>query len=262
MFKRKLKARVFIKPEEGSFRLFELKPFKEEEEERLSRKVRAEKEFKPDFEGIREKEFVLGGFDFDYHGGYRRDEILKKTSDEVEGLINQAKARVAEIEKEAREKGHKEGFEKGHAEGLVEVRSLMKTLDYVIEGLFDVRKEFYEKSEKEMVDIIILTASEIIRREVKEDRDVIKDVIRKAVEGIHSLQEITISLNPRDIESARELTPELMEKMETIKNVRFEENPSISEGGCLVETNVGKLDATVENRLMAIYKNLRQRVHY
>ncbi len=253
-------SRVFVEPKGESFRSFELETFSEEEEQRKDKKVEAQNAFKREFESIEERAFVLGGFDFEYHGGYKHDEILKKTSDEVEKMIGDAKNRVESIEKEAREKGYSEGSRQGRDDGISEVKSVIESLNESIVLLMNTRMEFFEKSEKEMIDIIILTATEIIRREVQSDREIIKNVIRKSVEEIHSRQTITIRLNPRDIVSARELASELVEKIESLEKVEFEEDTSISDGGCFIKTNVGILDATVENRLLDIYANFKQKV--
>jgi len=251
-------SKVVLNPDEGSFRKFELEVFGEKEAESRKKKEKLEKEFKHDYEGSREHEFVMGGFDFKYEGGYRRDEIMQKTTDEVEAILADARNRVKEIEKEAEERGYQAGHEKGSEEGAKEVTSLMSTLKKTVESLKETRREFFAKSEKEMVDLVTLISSEIIQGEIKQNPEIIAGVIRKAVSGIHSKQAIKINVNPADLEIAMSLAEELIKKTEAIMDVKFEADEKIPRGGCIVETNIGTLDATVENMLMALHRGLRE----
>lgn len=254
-------ARVYPDPEEGLFKPFGLGRFEEVEIERLEKKVIAQREFKPEYEGRKEKEFILGGFEFEYHGGYQIDQLLKKVEDEAEAMMNEAKARVESIESEAREKGYDEGFEKGRADGYKEVESLMESIGSAIKLLESERDVFFKKSEKEMVDLVALTASEVIAGEIKTDPAVIKNIIRDTVKDIHSRQTITIKMNPADLGLAKDLSAELIKSFDMIEGVEMIEDPSITAGGCVVESNVGMLDSTLENRLLSIYKELRQKVY-
>ncbi|MDH5542311.1 MAG: FliH/SctL family protein [Nitrospinota bacterium] len=254
-------ARVYPTPEEGIFKPFGLGRFEEVEVERLEKKVIAQREFKPEFEGRKEKEFILGGFEFEYHGGYQIDQLLKKVEDEAEAMMNEAKARVESIESEARERGYNEGFEKGRADGYKEVESLMESISNSIKLLEGEREAFFNKSEKEMVDLVALTASEVIAGEIKTGPEVIKNIIRDTVKDVHSRQQITIKMNPADLGLAKDLSGELIQSFEAIEGVSLVGDPSITAGGCVVETNIGVLDSTLENRLMSIYKDLRQKVY-
>lgn len=215
-------------------------------------------EFKPSYEaGVGAAEFVLGGFNFEYQGGYRRDEILKKTSDEAERMIASAKERVEEIEQEAFYKGFKEGVEKGRKEGYGEAISLMSALREGLEGAQRARGEYYAKAEKEAVDLIILVTSEMVRHSVEQDRGIATEVFRKAVGELRGKQRITARFNPADFEFAQITKEDLLRSIQQIESLEMKADPAISPGGCVLETNIGELDATVEKRLLNIHENLR-----
>ena len=254
-------AKIYGEGDDVSIQPFGMTNFKEVEEGEREKKVTAAKEFTPDVVGEREKEFILGGFEFEYHGGYQVDRLLKKVEDEAEELLNAAKARVTDIEIEARDKGYNEGYEKGRAEGFKEVASLMESMGETIRSLSEARDVFFQKAEKEMIDLIVFTVGEVIEKEVKSDPSIIHNIIRETLKEVTSAQTVTIKLNPADLSLGKELTGELIEKYEKIQGVNFKEDPSIMPGGCLVETNIGMLDATMETKLLSIYKDLRQRVY-
>lgn len=250
-------SKIIHDPKAGTYKKFTLTPFKEKEEEAELKKARVDKEFKPDFEGKKDRDFVLGGFDFEYGGGYRRDEIAKKTSDEIDAMLAEAKGRVKGIEDEAKIRGYEEGLKKGREDAAREVSSIVESMKESIESLMDTRQEFFGKAEKEMIDLVTMVSSEIVLREIKEDENVIADLVRKAVEEIHIQQKVKIRVNPADLENVRHIEEKLIEEVEAIKGVELVADRKVTRGGCVIETNIGTLDATVENRLMAIHRNLR-----
>ena len=253
-------AKIYEDSEETSVESFVMPPFPEIEEGEREKKVIASREFVPDAMGEREKEFILGGFEFEYHGGYQVDRLLKKVEDEAEELLNGAKARVTDIEIEARDKGYNEGFEKGRAEGFKEVASLIASMGETMKSLTNARESFYDKSEREMIDLVVFTVGEVIEKEAMTDPTIISNVIKETLKQVTSAQVVTVKLNPVDLNLAKELRSELITEYENIKGVEFKEDPSIMPGGCYVETNIGMLDATIETKLLSIYKGLRQRV--
>lgn len=251
---------VIENPEEGTISEFELQTFTDAVDAKEGKKRDRVLEFKPQFETIREKEFVLGGFDFEYTHGYRADEIKKKTTDEIEKMIADAKEEVSGIEKEAHDKGHKKGHDKGRQDGFKEMELALKSFKDVTAELIEAREDFFHHAEKEMIDLLVIVASEIIGKEIKEDSTIITNVIRKSVKEITSKQRVVIRLNPIDLEIAQNVSDKLIKETENLEGVEFKTDESISEGGCVIETNIGDLDGTVESRLASIFRNLKNEI--
>ena len=235
----------------------------EAEAAEAGRRKSAAAEFKPDHKAAPtavDEDFVLGGFDFEFKGGYRRDEILKKTSDEIEEMVRQAHARVASIERDAYQKGFQEGMNTGRTEGFAEATVLMDTLRDGLKQLDAARGVYYAKAEKEMVDLSLLIAAEIVRREVAQDPGIVVEVLRKAVAELETRQNIVVRLSPKDMDLIGGMRESLQQEMETIERIEFRADQAITPGGCILETNIGSLDATVENRLMNIHRTLREQI--
>jgi flagellar assembly protein FliH len=175
-------------------------------------------------------------------------------------MLAEAKGRVKEIEDAAEVRGYEEGLKKGREDAAREVSSIVESMKKSLESLTDIRTEFFAKAEKEMVDLVTMVSSEIVLREIKEDENIIADVLRKAVEEIHLQQKIKIRVNPADLENVRHIEEKLIDEVEAIKGVEFAADRKVTQGGCVIETNIGTLDATVENRLMAVHRNLREQL--
>jgi flagellar assembly protein FliH len=244
----------------GQVKKFDLTPFTGATEAAEERKKKSETMFKPDMAGQKEKEFVLGGFSFEYASGYRSDEIMKKSLDEADAIIKRAADKAHSIEMDAFKKGYDAGHESGRSVAGIEVGSLMSALKDSTDKLISARNDFYAGSEKEMLDLVILVASNLAVKEIKEDRTVIANAIKKAASELQSKQSVVIRLNKADMDIANSIKQELIDEIENIEQVDFSVDSSVNPGGCIVQTNIGMVDATLETRFLHIVRNLKEQL--
>ena len=60
---------------------------------------------------------------------------------------------------------------------------------------------------------------------------------------------MVIKANPADVELIREHRDDWVRSLEGMEKLLIREDPQISRGGCIVETQIGDVDAQVEERL-------------
>ncbi len=158
---------------------------------------------------------------------------------------------------EGETKGYDQGFEQGKAEGSKKgyeenVHLLRKqTAEFVslLESLSEPFKELDQAVEKELVDLSIGIANQLIRREIKIDPGQIVAVIREAVNALPiASQNLTLRMHPEDAELVRSSLA--LDDISPPWNII--EEPLITRGGCKVETETSNIDVTVENKLATI----------
>jgi len=163
-----------------------------------------------------------------------------RIKDEAEDVL------VAAMERAAKEV--KRGFASGEAKGLAQVTE--KLMD-----LARLREEFYATAEPEVIKLVMSIAEKVIGRLVTENPEGIKSVVRQALE--RSLGDrITVRLSPDDYRAIVEEDEAFKGVIDRTKRLTFREDDSISKGGCVLETEVGTIDAQLETQLAAIKKAL------
>jgi flagellar assembly protein FliH len=190
-------------------------------------------------------------------GGVIDREILDASS-RGQQIINEAKVDAARIKAEARdllsqvkeemEKSKKEGFERGQQEGLQQGLELLQRVK-------DLRQKLFEDNEREMVKLVFEIAEKIIGREFRENDKAIMNVIRLAISDAVG-EKIIVHLNPQDSEKIKKNEEELHQKIESGKTLVFREDDTVKVGGCVVETDIGTIDAQLDTQLNAIKKAL------
>lgn len=213
--------------------------------------------FVPDREAPGERaEFIAGGFDFDYKGGMRRDEILRRTLDEAEEIRAKAVAEAGAIRESSRQQGYKEGYATGYADGLKRATPVIDSFASLVRELTEAREKFYSNSESEMVELVINVAHVALGDQIEKNPSLIRHVIKNAVRKLQAREEMTIRVNPLDIEEAEKVRAEIIKEVEDIEKVSFKGDPLVSRGGCMLDTNMGSIDARVETQLEAMRESL------
>lgn len=203
----------------------------------------------------RARDFVPGGFDFDYEGGLRRDEILRRSTDEAERIVSQAKTEAGDIREKARAEGYEAGRKAGYQAGLDEAKPVIDSFQALAGELARVRAEYYQNAEREMIDLVVAVARTVIGLEAERAPELVRKVILKAVEQLRSREQLIIRVNTDDLVEAQKAVPQLTRMVEDIERVSFRGDPSVTRGGCMVETNIGMIDARIETQLEAIREN-------
>ncbi len=185
------------------------------------------------------------------------DQLIQRAKTEVERMVKEAEMRVAEIEHEAYQKGYEAGREVGFKKGQAEVRRLVDRLGVIIGQAIDIREEIIAASEKQMVEMILMIARKVIKDEVAERKEVVLNNIREALRRIKDRDRVNIRVNFADLELTTAHKDELIKMMESLRKVNIYEDSRVDRGGCIIETDVGAIDARISTQLKEIEEAIR-----
>ncbi len=174
----------------------------------------------------------------------------------VDVEVSRVKAPTAsdleEIQQQAIQEGAKQGYEEGFAKGLkageLKIAERVKSLESIIQALASPFDEFDERVENEIASLAIQISKQLVRRELKVDSGQVVGVVKEAIVALpSSTQNIRLFLHPDDVDLVKSA-------LSLDESARWElvEDPVITRGGCRVATDVSTIDATIENRLLAI----------
>lgn len=177
---------------------------------------------------------------------------LEKAS--VEKRIEEkALERLQEIQerayKEAYDLGTDEGIKRGHEEAKAIVSERLVHLNELVGRLSRIKNDVLLRNEAQLVDLIYLLASKIARVSIAKDEKRIVPVLREAVESLQKDETMIIKLSSQDMSQIEELKKVSSQDFEFLNIAKFEVNDHISPGGCMIETNYGLIDATLEERI-------------
>ena len=151
--------------------------------------------------------------------------------------------------------GEKDGFHAGQLKAKQEADAALGAKLAALEGLmghlFEPIAEQDQQMEAALVDLVSHMAREVIRRELNSDSSQIRQVLREALKMLPmGADSIRIHLNPQDFEMVKALRERHEESW------RILEDDALMPGGCRVETEHSRIDASVETRLAQVLKQL------
>ena len=180
-----------------------------------------------------------------------------------ERVEQQALIKVKEMQEEAYKAGHLLGRDEGNKAGFEECKlELAKRLESFDDFLFKIenlKAQLISHNEVFLLKLLYQMASKIAMVEIAEKPEIILEVLKQVAEAAQVDQKMTVKLAPSDLKFIVETQEKLSKNFDFIKNLKLEEAPEMSPGGCRVETNYGAINATVEQRVEKLWHSLIQK---
>ena len=156
--------------------------------------------------------------------------------------------------------GEKEGFHsatlKVRQEAEVALSAKLASLEQLMVNLFEPIAEQDTQIEKSLVDLVQHITKQVIKRELAIDSSQIEHVMRDALKLLPlGVDNVRLYVNPQDFEQAKALR----ERHE--ENWRIVEDESLLPGGCRVETEHSRIDASIETRVTQVMAKLFDQLH-
>ena len=138
---------------------------------------------------------------------------------------------------------------------LEQAASLLETC---ADGLTAARADILQGAEQELVDLALKIAIQVIHDEVTQRPEVIISQAARALAKMKEEGMITIRVHPLMLGVLRDASPRLLDAVGPSARLHFEPDPSISAGGCLVETQHKIVDARLSTQVARIGMALKQ----
>lgn len=181
-------------------------------------------------------------------GSKPKGKVEEVKEDELRPLTAE---QLAAIEEAARKEGHAEGFEQGRKQGLAagkkQIDETLRRLEKIIHAFSEPLEAVDEAVEEELLALAMAVARQIIRREIQQDPQQILAVVREAMGELpSSARQVRIFLHPDDAVLVREAFAGNEDAQHPWK---IQEDLSLGRGGCRIESQTSRIDASVEKRL-------------
>jgi len=193
--------------------------------------------------------------------------IRREAEDEAAAIVEEAKKRAAEIEasagqsvqgieREAETRGFQAGREAGFAEGRAEAERLIERLHTVLDRAQAKRAEILAESEQQIVDLVLLIARKVVKVISDNQRNVVVSNVVQALRKVKSRGTVAIRVNMDDLKLTTEHVKDFIRLMENVKDITVVEDSSVDNGGCIIETEFGEIDARISSQLSELEQKI------
>ena len=190
----------------------------------------------------------------------RTEDMLEEAR--VQGEVEAEAARIKALEEgtkagmdEGLVKGSKDGEAKGLAQGLVEGRKNLDEvagkLEKILEALPDRIDDAVRSLEEDVVATVRVISQRVIAGELSQPNEVIVNIVKEALGEVRDNSKIIIRVNAADVMACRRHRKDFLELAKGKASLRIIEDDAVDSGGCLIDTEAGRLDAQMETRSQA-----------
>ena len=189
---------------------------------------------------------------------------------------SQTKAREeAHKQEEIRRLGYNEGFSKGQKEGIakgfkegekagrsvkgeeiVEYNRLTTLLLKLSSDVKFLTEESLSEADQNVFKISVAIAERILRKEIAADSEAILGFVTEGLKKMTPADSACIRIHPQDAAFLTQKTPELLQAVSGIPSLRFEIDPTLLPGDCIVESREQSLDGRLKSQLSRMEQHL------
>jgi type III secretion protein L len=169
------------------------------------------------------------------------ERIVEESRERAREIVEKAQAEQAAI----REQSSREGYEDG-----------LRQLNEVIADAKRKYGKILEGAETELLRLSLKIAERIVGKALELDRGILLDIIHKAIQSLKYQKEIRIRIHPEDVAYLKDQKMQLYAMLGESKEIEVVEDPLVGRGGCIIDTEIGTIDARLETQLKVMERTL------
>lgn len=184
----------------------------------------------------------------------------------VQEALDQAKTITIETEKAA----YHAGFQRGYADGersatenvnelaSVEREALRADVADFLTLAEQARQQAWAIIEPQTIDLVFALCKQVLKQEIEVSRTAALEIIRNAIRRVSDHGALRVRVHPEDLDMARSHRGELESLLDSNAQIEIVADRRIGQGGCVVETDSGSIDARLETQIASIGEALNQ----
>ena len=231
-------------------------PVEEAEVEVSQEDAAAEEALKQQQEEQKKKEEEINIFDVDNIDFTQRKE--RRTGNRRRGyrriddrnLVSRAQEEASYIKQSAYQEGYNAGIQQAQAD--------MENFRNTLGAFMGAEDRVFEEIAPNILSLAMEIAQKIIKTEIKSDPQIVLDTILDVLKLLSKNEpKIVLRVNPVQVQFIKDTLPEEVRLLGMETKLSILSDESITEGGCIVETNNGLVDASIEAQLEIVQNALR-----
>lgn len=183
--------------------------------------------------------------------------ILSEAREEAARIVSDAQAEAENIRVLAYEEARQVAIRE-----LEEQKSLLiKHREELESNVENQLEQFWIDIEPELLKLAVKIAEKILRREFNEHQDYVLTTVKSAISQLRDKKNIKIRINPADYEFLRTHKDELASTFDGVSSLEVIEDRRVDQGGCVIESTNGDLDARISTQLEQVERALLEECH-
>lgn len=199
--------------------------------------------------------------------------IIGDAGERARKIIADAETLALQIEKNAREKmeaeagitlqqAREQGFAEGKKEALAraaaEASSIREQARTVLRQSEEIRRQNLESLESQIVSLAVEISKKILVAHLELNPQAVADIAGEAISLLHNREQVVLYVNPGQYQLIQGKREDLLKLLSPKGELHIISDPEIDPGGCVAETEYGRVDARTEKRWEPLLRALEE----
>lgn len=187
----------------------------------------------------------------------KKQEIIEQANAEASFIIEKALKEGESMRIQSYAKGEKEGYEAGYEKGMNQVEEMKRQLQASKIELEEQYQKQLEEMEPVLVDALIGILESAFSIEFAEKKNFILHLLQSAFSKIENSKEYLIRVSREDYPMVQEQKEEIREELPRSAAVEVVEDLTLAKNQCLIETDGGLFDCSLDTQMDSLIRDLR-----
>ncbi len=199
----------------------------------------------------------------------KAEQLIQEAKIESENLLTAAEKEIARMKAQALEEATElklQAIEEGKNQGLEEARrQIEEKLKQTTEGcnsmmsaaLQEARQVVLE-ADRQIIELVLVISRKIISDAMEDRPELIVGIVKSALGRVRDQSQINIHVNLDDYERILQSRRELQVIVGAERALAITADSMLGQGGCLIETSFGTVEAGIDTQFESIRKALQE----
>lgn len=185
-------------------------------------------------------------------------QYLDQVRNRAAEIIAEAQRQAEGIRRQAEIDGRRAAMEAQRQLTAEQLAPVLPALRQAIAQIEQAKDAWQRHWEQAAIEVTAAMAARVIRSELTRRPEIPLSLIREALQLAAGNSQVRILLNPNDYRKIAEQAELLVREMSGLTAAEVAPDPSITSGGCRVETKFGVIDQQIESQLRRIIEELTE----
>jgi len=148
-----------------------------------------------------------------------------------------------------RDQGYQRGIDDGMAKGEAAYLDAVQSVFGIVSEINQATLAHFQHQEQVVVAMAMAIAEKVLHTHLDQQPDAIRPIIEDAIRRITDKNRVIIKVHPDDASVARQHRDALLTALPDIRSLEVTEDPNQDRGGCIIETQLGFIDASLKTKL-------------
>jgi flagellar assembly protein FliH len=192
---------------------------------------------------------------------FQADTLYQNTLDEINSLKNKWEFEKEELIRISNETGYNDGFR----QGLIDGKASLKEKFLEVEEIIQLAKTDYDKkiidSEETILQLALTISEKVLREKLIDSDELFVKYVQNALKQMKESEEVKIKVAPDNYKLLLSQKNELVNILAENQSLLILPIEELDEVSCLIETNTGQVDISIDTQLTELKNKLVELLH-